>query len=244
MPRGAASPGSILKRTWYLRQVDVFRGISPSQVDRWAQTCTTRRYRAGERIVDGRLTLPERVLLVKEGAVRLFLQDTPEHQVTADILGPGQLFGVSAVFGAAPAGLSAEAVSDVTIISAEGLEFLQAMAHLPQLVLNLVQQVGAQVVQTEQQLHEHPTGPARVLLARTLLRLAQAASEVLPGGRRRLQGRLTRATLAAQVGCSRETVARLLSVFEQEGRVTRQGRQLIVHPDRLREVADGGQSSG
>ncbi len=244
MPPGAAQPGSILKRTWYLRQVDLFRGIPRSEVDRWAQAWPTLSYQAGERIVDGRLTLPERVMVVKEGAVRLFLEDAPEHQVTADVLGPGQLFGVSAVFGAVPIGLSAEAVDQVTVISSEGLQFLQAMTRLPQLVLNLVQQVGAQVVQTEQQLRQHPSGRARVLLARALLRLARTASEILPGDRRRLQGQLTRATLAAQVGCSRETVARLLSAFEQEGRVVRQGRQLIVDVDRLREVAEGGTPSG
>jgi CRP/FNR family transcriptional regulator, cyclic AMP receptor protein len=232
-PRGA--PGAaLLKRTWYISGVDLFRGLARSEIDAWVAQCELRRFRAGERIIDGRSTLPEQVLVIERGAVRLLQDDPSGRPRTVDVLGPGQLFGVSCAFGATDNGLHADALTQVVVCAAEGRDFLAALARGPGIVLNLVRQVGARVVQLDGQAPPPSGRPAGLRLATVLDRLATVAGQPAPGGGLRLPACVSRATLAYQTGCTRETIARLLADLEDRRCIRREKRAIVVDPAGLR----------
>ena len=225
----------LLKRTWYISSVDLFYGLDQTEIDAWTAQCDTRRFRARERIIDARSTLPEQVLVVKTGAVQL-LQDGPGGRPrTVDVLGPGQMFGVSCAFGATAHGLHADALTQVEVCAWEGRDFLAALARGPRIILNLVRQVGASVVQLDGQPRPHARMPACVRLAAVLERLATVAGQPASGGQR-LPACISRGTLAYQTACTRETVARLLAEFEGRHWLRREQRAIIVDPERLRQL--------
>ncbi len=228
-------PAPFARRTWYLSSVNLFRGLPDAQIEAWARTCGTRAWPAGQRIIDGRTSLPEQVLVVKEGAVRLLLDARGGRTETVDILGPGQLFGVSMAFGATPVGLHADALGDVLVCVTDGRAFLAALASDPEIILNLVRQVGANVVQVDGRYGPPPALPAPVRLSAVLGRLATTAGKAESGKGWRLPDCVSRTTLAHQVGCTRETVARLLAELEADGRVRRQGRAIFVNLERLEQ---------
>lgn len=223
-------------RTWYLRQVDLFRGLSEDEIDELVRTLEHRHFAQGELII-GPDTPPERVYIVHQGTVRLFHRGPDGRQITVDLLGPGRLFGVSTLFGTARSPLLAEAATDAHVCWGDAAAFLRLIARWPDVLLNVLAQVGERIVQTERQLERVGTLGAKARLADALYRLARDTGEDVPEGGRRIGGRLTHAALSRQIGASRETVTRRLATLEAEGHLRREGRRLVLtDPARLREA--------
>jgi CRP/FNR family transcriptional regulator len=225
------------KQTWYISSINLFDGICDTDLQAWIARCGARTFQPGERIVDAETTPPEQVFVVNEGAVRLVRTGNPRPE-TIDVLGPGQLFGVSAAFGDGAIALHVEALTRVQVCAAEGKGFLIALASCPDIVLNLVRQVGIRIMhfggcpQPEQ-------SPAQIRLAEVLQRLALTAGQAHQG-RLRIPACVSRGTLAHQVGCTRETVARLLSNLEVSGAVVRKGRTILIDPQELADIIKSG----
>jgi CRP-like cAMP-binding protein len=106
------------------------------------------------------------------------------------------------------------------------------MASCPAVALNLVRQAGGRVMQFGSEFSRTQPESAEVRLAEVLKRLASTAGEAVNGGMR-IPRCVSRGTLAHQVGCTRETVARMLSTLEVAGGVVRHGRELVVDANRL-----------
>ena len=223
------------KRTWYVSTINLFDGLTDAEVDAWVERCGTREFQPGQRIIDAQSTPPEQVLVVRRGAVRLLLEHTGGRSETVDVLGPGHLFGVSSAFGGTSAGLDADALTHVEVCASEGRSFLIALASGPEIVLNLVRQIGNRVIQLDGRYRPPQQRPAAVRLAEVLRRLALTAGEPSAGGCR-LPACVSRGTLAHQVGCTRETIARMLANLEASGGVVRQRRAIVVNLDGLQRV--------
>jgi CRP/FNR family transcriptional regulator len=179
------------------------------------------------------------VFVIYKGAVRLLLADTHPRPETVDLLGPGQLFGVSAAFGGGSVGLHVDALTRVQVCAVEGKGFLTALASCPDIVLNLVRQAGIRIMQFGGGDPRPEQRSAELRLAGVLRRLASTAGEVV-GGRLRIPACISRGTLACQVGCTRETVARMLSNLEASGAVERVGRTLLIDPQQLENIITSG----
>jgi CRP/FNR family transcriptional regulator len=227
------------KRTWYISAINLFEGIADSEIDACVERCGPRTFEAGQRIIDASTTPPELVLLVREGAVRLVLERARGRTETVDLLGPGQLFGVSAAFGGSPTRLHADALTRVVACVAEGKSFLIALATCPDIILNLVRQAGVRFMQFGSGYSQPPLQAADVRLAEVLRRLAMTGGEAVRGGWR-IPACISRATLARQVGCTRETIARMLSSLESSGGIVRQGRSIVVDLKRLDAIVRSG----
>jgi CRP/FNR family transcriptional regulator len=222
------------KRTWYISTINLFADLPPSEVDAWVERCGKRTYERGERIIDAHSTSPEQVLVIRHGAVRLALDRPAGRLDTVDVLGPGQMFGISAAFGSTSTGLHADALTRVVACASDGRNFLPTLATRPSIVLNLVRQLGHRVVQYDGHYlpPEHEPVPTRLLLV--LKRLALAVEQPTPA-LVQLPSCVTRGTLARQVGCTRETIARMLAQFEANGIVARHRRAIVVHLDRVQQ---------
>jgi CRP-like cAMP-binding protein len=217
--------------------VDVLRDLSPEEIDTWRAHWGTQTYAPGQRIVDADTSQPELVFLILEGAVRLVQHRN--RRDTIDVLGRGQLFGVSAVFGPTSTALDVEALSNVVATGLEGRRFLRALASRPQLATNLVEQLGTNLLQFDAPGPPPVYHVARKRLAQTLVRLGVAAGDQLPDGWYRLPPCVSRATLAVQVDCTRETIARMLADLEEIGAIRRQRREIMLDLDRLHRVIAG-----
>lgn len=214
-------------KTWYLRQVDLFRGLSPEEVEEMGPMMEPRTFRPGELLV-GPNTLSQRIYVVKSGTVRLFHRGPDGREVTAGMVGRGALLGVSTLFEPAQEGfLIAEAITDVLVCIGDGWAFLRSIGRWPQVMLNLAIQLGGQLVQTERQLDRLTSGGARARLAGVLYRLAADAGDDGVGGTI-IRPALTHVTLAQHIGASRETVTRALAVLEADGYIRRDGRHIVV----------------
>src|SRR6266702_8189067 len=86
--------GHMTTRLWFLRRLDLFEGMSEPEMERLGSLLRMRSCRGGVDVV----VRPsgDRIYIVKLGRVRVLQGD-----VAVAVLGPGQLFGTSELFGAA-----------------------------------------------------------------------------------------------------------------------------------------------
>lgn len=222
--------------TWYIRHVDLFRGLAPREADELARAMHRRRYSAGELIV-GPETQPEIVFVTRAGVVRLFHRNGEGHETTVDRLVSGHLFGVTGYLGSDAGGLLAEAETDVELCQVDGRRFLDVVARWPMAAIELALRLGVRVRSGEEQLAQMTASGARARLAGVLYRLAHDGSEAQPGGGVRLRSVPRHAELADEIGTSRETVTRMLARLEKDGYIRRFGKQIVV-PDAARLADD------
>ena len=187
----------------------------------------TQTFAAGEAIPDG----SDRVHVVEEGLVRLFLTGPQGREVTIDVVEPGQCYGVA---NAPEPALQAQAASDARVCSVEQRELPRLLDRHPGAALEIARQLAARLLRVERCLRRVEAPNARSRLAALLHDLAREIGEPDPGGGRRLPTGWTHDALARQIGYRRETVSRALGSLVEHGYVRQMGRRLvIVDPARL-----------
>jgi CRP-like cAMP-binding protein len=149
------------------------------------------------------------------------------------VLGPGQVFGTSAFFGAAVVGQRVVAIDpDVLVCDAPAAKFLQIMATHPGLAAKMMTLLARQMFELEQSVERVATDSVEQRLAEMLLQLASRDGE---GFRVR---NLSQADLAHMIGASRESVSRALGRWERK-QIVRSGQRWVEirEEDALRSVA-------
>jgi CRP-like cAMP-binding protein len=215
-----------LNKLWFLRRLDLFEGLSEAQIELIASLMRDRTCAAGEDVT----VRPsgDRIYVIKKGRVRIHQGD-----VAVAVLRPGQMFGTSALFGAAVTRERAVAVdADVLICDAPAAKFLQIMAAHPVLAAKMMTLLARQMFEIEQNLERVATDTVDQRLADILLQLASG-----DGGNLCVRN-MSQAELARMIGASRESVSRALSRWERE-QIIRSGQRWVEIRDEnaLRSVA-------
>lgn len=192
-----------MNKLWFLRRLDLFDGMSDVEIGRVAGMFHERACRTGVEVV----VKPrgDRIYLLKSGRVRVMNGD-----VNVAVLGPGQIFGTSALFGTAVTDQHVTALDDVVICEASVGEFLAAMTAHPGMAARVVMLLARQVFEAEDAAQHLATDPIDVRLAALLLRLADRDSSPP-----RVQG-VSQEELAGMIGASREKVSRSIATWERE----------------------------
>ncbi len=205
--------GHLTTRLWFLRRLDLFEGMSEAEMERLGSLLRMRSCRSGLDVV----VRPsgDRIYIVKVGRVRVLQGD-----VAVAVLGPGQLFGTSALFGAAATRQRVVAVDDVVVCDAPAAQFLGAMATHPRLAAKVAMVLARQLFELEQVVERTASDPAATRLAELLLRVARRDGAWIA-----VEG-MSEADLARMIGASRETVSRLVADWERRGIV--RGRPRLI----------------
>ncbi len=216
-----------VNKLWFLRRLDLFEGFSGTQIEQVAGLMRDRVCHSGEDVT----VRPsgDRIYLVKKGRVRVLNRD-----VAVAILGPGQLFGTSSLFGAATTTQRVIAVDDVLICDAATAKFLQIMATHPGLAAKVMTLMARQLFELEQSVERVATDTVDQRLAALLLSLATRDRGTL-----RLRD-LSQSDLARMIGASRESVSRAIGRWEREGAVVSGQRSVEIRDETaLQRIVNG-----
>lgn len=212
-----------MNKLWFLRRLDLFEGMSDAEMARLSAMLRERACRSGADVIVK--PTGDRIYLLKMGRVRVTNGD-----VNVAILGPGQLFGTSALFGAAATTQTVTALEDVVICEAPAGEFLRAMTMHPRLAAKVAMLLARQLFELEATVERTATDPIEARLADLLLRVADRSAQ-----RSCVRG-LAQSDMARMIGASRESVSRLLAAWEREGVIKTRPRFVeLVDETRLRE---------
>jgi len=217
-----------MNKLWFLRHLDLFEGMTEAEMERLGAMLQMRTCRTGQDVV----VRPsgDRLYLVKHGRVRV-----TNGAVNVAVLGPGQLFGTSSLFGAAATTQRVVALDDVVVCDAPAGRFLGAMATHPRLAAKVAMLLARQLFDLEQAVERTATEPIEARLADLLLRLADRKTR--PS---RVRG-LAQSDMASMIGASRESVSRQLASWERAGLV-RSGQRAVelLDEDVLRDRSRAG----
>lgn len=142
----------------------------------------------------------DRVFLLCQGQVRVFLLSESGHETTTAILGPRQLVGISALLGRPTYRAFAEALTSVEAWSISAEHLVVQLSGDRRLVELILESLTQRLTLTQGLLRDIALLPVPERLANAVRRLEVALDGDLP--------RLRRGDLAALVGARPETVSR------------------------------------
>jgi CRP-like cAMP-binding protein len=210
--------------------------LSRDQLEGLAQTLEPRKVRRRQPIFyEGEAS--DRVYVLISGVAKLSFLNRAE-KVLVGLVGPGEVFGVSSLLPNATRPFRCEAFSDCVIAVGRPATFVGLMLGVPLERFSRTLEVTVGRWWSMLQRYTNFVGlTVRQRLAGALLELgakfgADDARGVL------LTLKLTHADLAELVGASRQRTTEQLIEFESQRMIIRDGRRLIIVPQRLRDLAD------
>ena len=210
--------------------------LSRDQLEGLAQSLEARKIRRRQPIFyEGEAS--DRVYVLLSGVAKLSFLHRAE-KVLVGLVGPGEVFGVSSLLPNATRPFRCEAFSDCVVGVGRPSTFVGLMLGVPLERFSRTLDVTVGRWWSMLQRYTNFIGlSVRERLANALLELgakfgADDARGVL------LTLKLTHADLAELVGASRQRTTEQLIEFENQGMIMRDGRRLIIVPQRLRDLAD------
>jgi len=160
-----------------------------------------------------------------------------EQRVLVGFVGPGEVFGLSSLLPQTTRPFRCEAYSDCTVAVVKSEVFVDTVLGVPYERLSLIMDatVGRWWGMVVRYANFVGLG-LRERLAGALLELAEKFG-VRDSRGTLLTIKLTHADLAELVGASRQRTTEQLNDFEREGVIGRDGRRLIILPEKLWQLA-------
>ncbi len=212
-----------------LATIPFFSGLDPAALDRVAAGMRSRRFRRGEVIFH--LGDPgDALFVVVAGDVKISLPSETGDEAILATLGPGAVFGELALLDGAPRSATATAMSPTEAVILPRDRFRELIATEAGVRDALLASIAGELRRLTTHVEELHFLDMTGRLAARLVRLAGEGGAATGDGAIRLRANLTQGDLAAMVGCTRQSVNKLLGQFTDDGLI-RQDRDGIVIVD-------------
>jgi CRP-like cAMP-binding protein len=212
-----------------LTSIAFFAGLDAEALAGLAATMRARRFKRGEVIFH--IGDPgDALFVIVSGQVKISLpSDTGEEAILAT-LGPGDVFGELALLDGAPRSASATAMGPTETVVLPRDRFRELIATEAGVRDALLASIAGELRRLTTHVEELHFLDITGRLAARLVRLTHEGGTALPDGGIRLRTNLTQGDLAAMVGCTRQSVNKLLGQFTDDG-LLRLDREGIVVTD-------------
>lgn len=220
-----------------VRHLHLFRQMDPADLTRLMARATTLRVPAGEVVFEQGRTAHSFYLLL-HGRLKVTQVTHDGQQIVVRVVHPGDLFGFARALARTDYPGSARAAVESIVIAWPMADWDAVVEDNPRLAINAMQTIGQRLDEAHTRLREISTQEVERRVAHAVLRLAEQAGRVEPGGTR-IDFPITRQDVAEMTGTTLHTVSRLFSAWEGQGLV-KGGRQklTVTDIDGLRRIAD------
>ena len=209
-----------------LAAIPFFGGLEPDALERLAATMRTRRFRRGEVIFH--IGDPgDALFVIVTGDVKISLPSETGDEAILATLRPGDVFGELALLDGAPRSATASALSATETVVMPRQRFRELIATEAGVRDALLASIAGELRRLTRHVEELHFLDITGRLAAQLVRLAEDGGTRIDDGAYRLRTNLTQADLAAMVGCTRQSVNKLLGQFTDDG-LLRLERDAIV----------------
>ncbi len=223
---------SILNQPDVTSIVPTFRDLPVEARRSLSDIVSVRRYRKDSYIfIEGEES--EFVSFLVDGAVRTFRTSADGQEQTLRMVRPGEVLALAGLLGSDPYPASAEATEAATIAFIQTRALRALIQHRAEIGWAFLQIYGQRLRESQEQMAELTGRDASQKLAAALLRLGEENG--VPDGRAIfVPQHFTHRQLAQLIGCSRETVTRVLREFRLDRSVDLDPEgHLRIDPDRL-----------
>jgi len=211
-----------------LAAVPLFAGLDADGLTSMTRGMRVRRFRRGETIFH--LGDPgDALFIVMAGSIKITLPaDTGDEAILAT-LRPGDFFGELALLDGAPRSATAVAIEATETYILPRDQFRELIATEPVMREALLATLAAEVRRLTHHVEELHFLDITGRLASRLARLAaESGARRLADGSVQLAGPLTQGDLAAMIGCTRQSVNKLLGMFSEEGLIRLDRDRIVI----------------
>jgi CRP/FNR family cyclic AMP-dependent transcriptional regulator len=211
-----------------LAAVPLFAGLDEEGLSSVVRGMRVRRFRRAETVFH--VGDPgDALFIVMSGSIKITLPaDTGDEAILAT-LRPGDFFGELALLDGAPRSATAVAIEPTETYILARERFRELIATDPVMREALLATMAAEVRRLTHHVEELHFLDITGRLASRLARLsAESGSTPLPDGGIRLAGPLTQGDLAAMIGCTRQSVNKLLGMFTDDGLIRLERDRIVV----------------
>ena len=220
VPESTPTPAQVLAK------VQIFSGLTESELSFLAQRAVPRSYSAGQSVF-GEGEPCSGLYVVESGHVRIFKSSAHGREQVLSIDGPGSSIAELPVFDGGSYPASATAIDEARLLFVSKQDFQALCLAHPQVALKVLRVIGTRLRRLVGIIEELSFTTVRHRLASFLLRLAQKE------GKRSAAGvaitlPASNQELASHIGTVRELVSRNLSRLQAEGMLQIVGRTVTI----------------
>lgn len=212
----------------FLRSVNIFSGLSDSELLKVKEVCTTRKYPKNSMII-----LEEEMgdvcFVVMEGTVKITRVNDEGKEVILAMLGVGEVFGEMAILDGDSRSANALAQENCEVIAINREDFIEMLRSNNAISFNLMTEFAIRLRKSDQQIEALSLDDAEHRIGVSLLNLAEEMG-VIRQGVVTVDNLPYQQDIANMAGTSRETVSRVMKIFEERGLISKSGHTLTI-PD-------------
>ncbi len=167
------------------------------------------------------------VYVILDGFVKISRTNEDFKEVILAILGEHDFFGEMSVLDGALRSADATAISKVKVLKIPDKEFIDLLENEPKLSLAMLREMVTRLRKTDHQIKSISLSDAIGKVASVIIRLANDVGRQ-KRGRVQIDSFASQQEMANYAATSRETISRVLSMFEREGLIERELNKIII----------------
>lgn len=224
-----------MAESWeFLRQVPVFAGLNPEELQHIASLALRRRYRKNMYIfMEGEPG--DAIYFVTRGAIKLFQVLEDGREKILHFVREGEIFAEVLLFEGGPYPATAQTLENTEVGIIRNADMEDLLSRHGEMAVKIIKVMSRRLRQAQNHIRDLALKGAYGRLASSLLQLARQYGKPREDGVT-IDLNLSQQELASLIGTSRETVARILSDFKRLGTVEVERQRItILEPEKLRE---------
>ena len=213
-----------------LGAVAIFSDLNDQELMKITDLFTPRKYPKNSMII-----LEEEfgdiVFIICSGTVKITRVNDEGKEVILSLLGPGEIFGEMAIIDGEARSANALAQEKCDLIAIQKTEFLLLLKQNFKISFALMGELAKKLRKSDQQIEALSLSDAEHRIGVSLLNLAEDMG-VIRKGQVTIEKLPFQQDIANMAGTSRETVSRVMKLFEDRTMITKTGHKLVI-PDYL-----------
>ena len=211
-----------------LSSIPLFLDLDDAELANVEEHCTPRKYPKNSMVI-----LEEEfgdiIFIILKGTVKITRVNDEGKEVILALLGAGEIFGEMAILDGEARSANALAQEDCELLAIQKSEFLNLLRRNFKISFALMRELAKRLRKSDQQIEALSLSDAEHRIGVSVLNLAEDMG-VIRKGQVTIDKLPFQQDIANMSGTSRETVSRVLKLFEDRHMITKVGHTVII-PD-------------
>lgn len=199
-----------------LQQLAPFRQVPEEQLAQLAELISCRQFPANASLMMAEQA-GEVVYFIRDGTVKIHLEQADGSEVIISILGRGEIVGEMSALGLANRSASVLTLEASNLLWLDRVTFQRCLMNMPMLAYNLAGILALRLRHANAKIRALATQSVEARLAQQVLLFADQYGQSQAGGAIHIPLRLTQSDLAAMTGCTREHVNKVIVSYKERG---------------------------
>lgn len=170
----------------------------------------------------------EQCFFVVRGSVKITRISKDGKEVILAILNEGEFFGEMSLLDGESRSANVIALDKTEVLTLNRTDFLNVLKKYPQIAIQLLKEMAHRLRKSDRQIASLSLSDAEKRITLCILRIADEQG-IIKKGDVSISKAPIQQDIANMSGTSRETVSRALKILEDEGFISRNGRELTIH---------------